>query len=118
MKVKDDFNDALEYLYYHIDRLVEKHFFYHHSKQKFTKSTYFKSGDSLLKENELCKLGIGKIFYETDKSIFTRQFNGVLYSKEEYFKNKEHSKMVYSGLYEKPYFGNKKLFIKTKTNSK
>lgn len=109
-KLDLEIKNTKEYLKYNISQINEKHLFHHHSKVKFTSNSYFNSGDSLLKQNQLCKLGVGNIYFETDNYFFTRQFNGVLYSKKEYFENKEHNKMVYAGLYNKPYFGNKKLF--------
>lgn len=99
-----------EYLKYYISQINEKHLFYYHSKVKFTTNSYFSNGDSLLKENPLSKLGVGNIYFEADNYFFTRQFNGKIYSREDYFENKKHSKMVYDGLYNKPYFGNEKLF--------
>lgn len=111
MNVDLEIKDSEEYLKYAIKQIVEKYDFNYHSKVKYTNSNYFKSGDKLLIQNEFSKLGVGKIFFEDDNYFFTRQFNGIQYSKEEYFKNKAHSEMVYNGLYNAPFYGNKKLYI-------
>lgn len=116
MDIDLEIQKSLEYLKYAIEQIVEKNIFYYHSKVHFKKDNYFKSGDKLLIENPLSKLGVGKIFFEDDNYFFTRQFNGIQYSKEEYFTNKEHSDMVKNGLYNKPYYGNKQLYKAISTN--
>ena len=110
MDINLEIQKSLEYLKYAIEQIVEKNNFHYHSKVHFKKDNYFKSGDKLLIENQLSKLGVGKIFFEDDNYFFTRQFNGIQYSKEEYLKNKEHSEMVKNGLYNKPYYGNRQLY--------
>ncbi len=110
MDINLEIDKSLEYLKYAIEQIVEKNNFHYHSKVQFTKSNYFKSGDKLLIDRPLAKLGVGKIFFEDGNYFLTRQFNGIQYSKEEYFTNKEHSDMVKNRLYNKPYYGNKQLY--------
>lgn len=110
MNLDLEIENSKEYLIYSINQTVEKYNFNYHSKVKFTNYNYFRSGDIILKQNELSKLGVGKIYFESNNYFFTRQFNGKEFTKEEYFKNKQHSKMVYNGLYNHPYYGNKELF--------
>lgn len=112
MDIELEFKQSSEYLNYIINEIAEKNDFWYHQKIKVEVRTDAITGHGKLvkipKPN--CKCGVGKIFFETDDYFFTRQYNGILYTKEQYFKNKEHNAMVTAGLYCAPYFGCEKKF--------
>lgn len=99
MNIDKEINNTKEYLKYAINQIVEKNNFYYHSKVTFTSKKIYELGDILIKPKLNWKNGISKIFKETENYVFTRQFNGVLYTREQYFKNKIHNKNVTNGLY-------------------
>lgn len=77
MNIDEEISKSLEYINYNINQMCEIHL------NIYNKGTF----------------GVGKIIKESDNFIITKQYNCKFYTKEEYFKNKEHSKKVYSGLY-------------------